>query len=381
LPSDVAVPATRVLWLTKGLGPGGAERLLVNLAGALDPDRTQATAAYLLPWKDHLVPELEALGVPATCLSNGRTWDLRWIPRLLRLVRRERIDVLHLHSPVSASLARVAARALGRRRPAVVYTEHNNWQSYSWPTRAIHRLTFALDDLDVAVSDEARDSIPRRWRSKVEVVVHGVPLEPLRSLAGERAGVRSELGIGDDEVLVVTVANYRKDKDYPTLLEAAALVAEDPALGHVRFVAVGQGPLAAEIEARLDRLDLGDRFRLLGYRPDAARVLAGGDVFALSSTNEGYPVALMEALALGLPVVATGVGGVKVAIRDGVEGLLVAPGSPSDLAAALTRISSDPQLRSQMSAAAAARGEDYSITRSAARLADVYDEARHARSA
>ena len=118
-----------------------------------------------------------------------------------------------------------------------------------------------------------------------------------------RAGMRAELGLEPNEIVIGTVANYRAQKDYPTLLAAAADV-----IGRglaVRFVAVGQGPLHDEIHARHEELGLGYRFLLLGQRPDAVRVLAACDVFCLASKWEGLPVALMEALVLGLPVVAT----------------------------------------------------------------------------
>ena len=369
---------TRVLWLIKGLGPGGAERLLVSLAGELQGgDDLSCRVAYLLPWKDHLVPELAALGVPATCLSTGKLWDLRWVWRLLRLVRRERIDVVHVHSPALAALARLPLRLLVRPRPAIVYTEHNNWGSYGPVTRLLHRWTFRLDDAQLAVSDDARASVPARLRERVEVLVHGVPLEPLREHLRGREAARRDLGIGAGEVVILTVANLRLDKDYPTLLEAASLV-DDP---RVRFLAVGQGPLEATIRERHRDLGLGDRFRLLGYRDDVPRLLAAADVFAMSSVVEGYPVALMEAMAMGLPVVATAVGGVPAAVRHGQDGLLVPARDPSALAAAVQQLADDPERRARLAASAAERGTDYSITRSAARLRDLYAGLSSGRSA
>ena len=138
--------------------------------------------------------------------------------------------------------------------------------------------------------------------------------------------MRATLGLASDEIVVGTIANYREQKDYPTLLTAAADV-----IGRglpVRFVAVGQGPLEEQIHARHVALSLGDRFLLLGHRTDAVQVLAACDVFCLASKWEGLPVALMEALVLGLPVVATAVGGVAEAVDDGGEALLVPSGRP-----------------------------------------------------
>src|SRR4051794_11578828 len=117
----------RVLWLTKGLGPGGAERLLVEQAHAhRHIEGFEFDAAYLLPWKDHLVPELEELGVRTHCLGVKTEADPRWLFRLRSLMRRRGYDVIHAHSPLSASFERVMNRTL-QRRAAFVYTEHNRW--------------------------------------------------------------------------------------------------------------------------------------------------------------------------------------------------------------------------------------------------------------
>ena len=118
-----------------------------------------------------------------------------------------------------------------------------------------------------------------------------------------------------------------------------------------RFLAVGQGPQEAEVVAQHAELGLGDRFQLLGYRSDVMDVLSACDVFALASLHEGFPIALMEAMAMGVPLVATSVGGVPDAVVDGVNGLVVEPGRPDDLAAALVRMTSDDELRARCAAA------------------------------
>lgn len=363
---------TKVLWLVKGLGPGGAERLLVSMAGAADREHFAYEVGYLLAWKDHLVGELEADGVPCRCLSSGRSWDLRWVWALRRRLRADPVDVVHVHSPLVAAFARLAVRSLGRRRPGLVYTEHNNWTAYGRATRWANRLTYGLDDAQVAVSVDARASIPAARRARVEVVVHGVPLDAVRARRADRVALRAELGIGIGEVVVATVGNYRVHKDYPTLLRAARAVLDAEVGVDVRFVAVGQGPLEAEIRAEHARLGLGDRFVLLGYRPDAIGVLAAADVFTLASTHEGLPVALMEALAVGLPVVATSVGGIVGAVTDGVEGLLVPPSRPETLAQALARVAGDADLRAGMAGAAARAGARFDIRIAGRRLEAIY---------
>lgn len=366
--------ALRVLWLTKGLGPGGAERLLVALARTIDRDRFAATAAYLLPEKNHLVGELGEAGVTALCLEGSSEHDLRWARRLRRLVVDRGIDVVHVHAPYPAAVARPLLHSLGRRRPAIVYTEHNSWEGYGPATRWANALTYPLDDARLAVSPAALASMPAPFRRRTEVLVHGIDLAGVAAHRANRDRVRAELEIPDATVVVVTLANLRAHKDYPTLLGAARRTLDTGAA--IRVVAVGQGPLEAEVRTLADRLGLGDAFQLLGYRSDALDVLAAGDIFTLSSRAEGYPVALMEALALGLPVVATAVGGIPEAVRSGVEGLTVPAGRPDLLGEALATLAGDAERRATLGAAARERSALFDIRRATARIEAVYNEVR-----
>lgn len=364
-------PPIRVLWLTKGLGPGGAERLLVSFARVADRERFDLRAAYLLPWKNHLVAQLADLGVPAACLDGGREADLRWVGRLRELVRAARIDVVHVHSPMVAALARPALRLLPRRdRPVLMGTEHNVWSSHHPVTRWANLLTLPLEAATVAVSDEVRASMPSRLGRRAEVVIHGVDVEAIAGRRGERDAARAELGVSSDQLLVATVANLRANKDYPTMLAAARRLAD--AGEPVQFVSVGQGPLARELEKERDELGLAERFRFLGYREDPIRVLAGADLFCLSSRFEGLPIALLEAMAAGLPVVATRVGGVPSVVTDGTEGRLVPAGDPAALAAAVAEFR-DPHLRGRLAAAAAQRVRAFSIDRAVQRQQELYE--------
>jgi glycosyltransferase involved in cell wall biosynthesis len=356
-----------VLWVIKGLGPGGAEQLLVNQAGASDRTLVEPEVVYLVPTKSHRVPELEALGVAATCLDGPRDTDLAWAGRLRRRLTRDPVDVIHVHSPAVAAVVRVVVASLpASRRPALVSTEHNRWPRYRWPTRWANRVTGRLDDATFAVSDDVRSTMPPRRRDRVEVLVHGTDPVAVRAALGARDEVRAGLGIGPDEVVVGTVANFRAQKGYPDLLAAASLAPG------VRVVAVGQGPLEDEIRARHRGLGLGDRVQLTGYVPDAARVMSAFDVFTLASVHEGLPVALMDALVLGLPVAATDVGGIPQAVTDGVEGLLVPSRRPELLAAAWEELAADPARRAEMGAAARVAGAKFDIVHAAARLDRLY---------
>jgi glycosyltransferase involved in cell wall biosynthesis len=363
----------RVLWLTKGLGPGGAERLLVTTARRRDRQRLTVRVSYLLPYKSALVEELEAEAVPVACLGFRSALDLRWLAALRWSLIHEPVDVIHAHNPVMAVGARVVARLLPRRlRPRVVVTDHNVWHGYMPVSRWADGLTSRLDDARLTVSEAVRASLPTPIQRRSEVVLQGIEVERVRAQRAERGAVRAELRLEPDALVVGTVANLRAQKAYPDLLKAALEVVER--LPEVRFLAVGQGPLEGEIHALHARLGLGDRLLLLGHRPDAVRVMAACDVFVLASLYEGLGVAVMEALALGLPVVATAVGGVPEVVEHGREGLLVPPGRPRELAAALVMLLTDAGRRQRMADAAARRGAELSIDAAVRRTEAVYHE-------
>ena len=239
-------------------------------------------------------------------------------------------------------------------------------------TRWANRLTGRWDAKVLAVTEESRLSMRGPMATHAETLAHGIDVATVATQRSHRLEVRAELGIGDDEFVVGTVANFREQKDYPNLLAAARLLVDRSVA--VRFVAVGQGPLETEMRARRDELGLGDRVIFTGFRDDATRVMAAADAFTLASKWEGLPVALMEALALGLPVVATNVGGVGEAMHDGIDALLVPPSDPAALADALQRVSSDQHLRERLAVASAARANEFDVSRAVQRLEQIYAE-------
>lgn len=360
----------RVLWLIKGLGPGGAEHLLLEQAAVRDSRIVDYEVAYLMPEKSHLVAAMEELGVTTHCLDAPHELDVRWVPRFRQLVLRGQFDVVHAHSPVAAASARLAVRSIpAARRPGFLYTEHSRWPMYLRSTRIANRVTYGLNDHVVAVSEDVRDTIDARLRDSVEVLQHGIDLSAVRRWRSERDELRAEMHVGANEILAVTVANLRPVKGYHLLLDAARLVIDSGV--SMRFVAAGQGPQEAELRAAQKRSGLGDSFKLLGYVPNAARLIAGADVFVLASEHEGLPVAVMEALALGIPVVAPAVGGLNEAVVSGESGLLVEPRTPEALALALERVA-DPVYRKALSAGARKRGDSFSIAPAVARLEEIY---------
>ena len=218
----VAGEASRVLWLIKGLGAGGAERLLLTHAAEADRAAFSYEVAYLRQDRSHLLRDFEAFDIPVTDLGS----DWRWPMRLRRQLVARPVDIVHVHSPAVAAGARPVVRSLGRSRPALVYTEHNRWDQYRLSTRVANHLTYRLDDVHVAVSDGVRDTVCVHLRPAVRTLVHGIDVDEVVGYRDERGAVRAELGIGDDEIVVGTVANFRQAKRYDLLIEAAQIVVD-----------------------------------------------------------------------------------------------------------------------------------------------------------
>ncbi len=356
--------------LIKGLGPGGAERLLVESVRHHDPSLS-LSVAYLVPQKRALVTELEHLGIKPQCIGSRSVFDPRWMLRLRRIIVGYGVDVAHVHSPVVAVGTRLVLATIPReRRPRLVTTEHNVWASHARPTRIADRLTASCDSAHLAVSSAVRSSMPARLRTRTEIVRYGVDLDRVYSAQAAREGVRAALGVTGDELVIGTVANLRSTKGYPDLLAAACLVVER--FDRARFVAIGQGPLEDEIRRLHAGSGLGDRFTLLGYRADAIEVMSGFDVFCLASHHEGLPIALMEALALGIPIVATAVGGVPELVTDGHDAILVPAGQPEKLAEALIELLQNPERRSLLARHAREHGRGLSVEHAIRRVEALY---------
>ena len=365
----------RVLIVIKGLDHGGAERLLVDVVAHRNKDLFDYEVAYVLDALDALVPTLEADGVPVHALGATGNGDLRWMAAFRRLLVVGDYDLVHFHLPYTASFGRLVVLSLPRGgRPRLVQTEHISWDIVALPFRGLSPVLMGRRPCVIAISRQVADALPRRLRHRATVVVHGVDLVQSAELRAQRQDlrgeVRAELGVAEGEVLAITVANLRAQKGYEILMDAARRVLDTGA--PIRFAAVGSGEHSAAVHAAHHAQDLGDRFQLLGARSDVLRLLAGADIFVLASHFEGLPVAIMEATSMGLPIVTTAVGEIPSVLSDGVDALLVAPGRPADLAAAIGRLVGDAPLRRRLGAAALERSSLFDIARAAAEIETIY---------
>jgi glycosyltransferase involved in cell wall biosynthesis len=318
-----------VLVLIKGLGMGGAEQLIVESAKTWDRDRFDYHVAYVLPWKDQLVDPLRSLRVPVTCIGGrkGKMNAVTWA-RLRRLVSDFDPAIIHAHLPATGILAR-----LGTSRP-IVYTEHNLADSYRFPTGLLNRVSYRRNRAVGAVSEAVATTLAGFPGPDPVVIPNGVSVDVPE---GEPARIRAELGIDADRPLVVHVGNIRPLKGHENLTQATVDLVRR--ISDVLVVSVGgeknDGDLD-RVRARAEELGVSESIRFMGRRDDARSFIAAADVFVNPSDVEGLPLVVLEALAMARPVVATAVGGVPTVIIDGVTGVLVPPGSPGELAAAIS---------------------------------------------
>jgi glycosyltransferase involved in cell wall biosynthesis len=334
----------RPLVLISSLATGGAERVTVSFLCRLARKGPDAMLCTVTARHDGpLAAELLEEGVIRHDLAARRLADPFALLRLLRLMRRERIDIVHAHGQ-DASILAAAARCLSRI-PLVVTRHVLDEPSADW--RENLRARFALAALRradgvVAVSSAVADQLvetaglPRR---ATHVIPNGIDLERFDrpDLVARRAELRSALGFGPDEHVVLVPAVLREGKGHEVLLEALpGLKARVPSV-RVAFAGDGEREVALRLQARPH----GDTVMFLGGRDDMPELLAACDLVVLPSLAEALPTALIEAAAAGRPVVATRVGGAAEVVENDRTGLLVPPGDPAALAKAIEALLTD----------------------------------------
>ncbi len=324
----------RILVLIKGLGLGGAERLIADASRVWDSETFDYSVAYVLPWKDQLVGVIEGSGIRVTCIGGKRGLSPSTPVRLHKLISEERPAIVHAHLPSAGILARMSTGV------PVVYTEHNIADSYREPTKTLNRLTYWRNEAVIAVSSPVAESLAGYPGSDPRVISNGISVgKPPR----EATSVRSYLGIGPNTPLVVHVGNIRPHKGHSNLIAMTAnLMERVPELAVVSIGAEKTPGDLARVNEAAQSMGAQDHVRFLGRRDDARRFLAAADVVVNPSDFEGLPVTLLEALSYARPIVATDVGGVSEVVIDERTGLLVPPGDPVALAKAVERALTDP---------------------------------------
>lgn len=350
----------RVTHVVGQLAVGGMEKLLTEIARHADPARYDLNFVSL-GGRDTLADEIEACGWPVTALGKRPGVSLGLVFRIARLISRNRADIVHTHNNPALFYAGPAARLVGVG--GVVHTRHGQSYRAGRRQRFGFRVASRFADRIVCVSDDSRrlslsdGAVPRR----VCRVWNGIDLNRF-AFRGPSVGGP-----------VVMVARLSPEKNADCLLKAAQIITnQHPSF---RLEIAGNGACLPDLRRRAEELALKDVVTFLGEVHDVPSVLARASAFVLPSLSEGVSLTLLEAMARGLPVVATAVGGTPEVVTDGVTGFLVPSNSPADMANALLRLLEDAGLCHRMGRAGRARVEaDFSITGMLDQYGQLYHE-------
>jgi len=342
----------RVLHVIEDLGFGGAEKLLVTLLPELSARGFLCEVASLGP-RDDMAAPLRAAGLR---VHQARLASLKHAPRALvwlaGVMRAGAYDLVHTHLTLANVYGRLAARAAG---VAATTTFHNTdyepevmadtavrpWKLA--PYRLAEWLTAVRGRPVVAVSEFVAASVHRRLgyaRAAIEVIYNGVAPSLWEEVSdADRAAARRTLGLPPETQVVIQVGRLTAQKGQMHTVEAARRLRDRR---RMRWILVGEGPLRPELEAAIARADLGASVSLAGGRADVRTFLAAADLFVFPSRHEGLGIAVLEAMAAGLPVVAYGAGPLPEIVTGGETGTLVPPGDIEGLAGAVEALLADP---------------------------------------
>ncbi len=369
-------PLTHLCFVVHSLNPGGAERLAVEMSIELSQDYRITVVCLDEPGK--WAQSLREEGIPVLCLWRQPGFDRAAAVDLSRICREANVDVIHAHQSTPWFYAALAKRRYGK--PRLLFEEHGRFfpEEDKWLRRLVNRLIIRkVTDRVVAVSEDIRDRLIRYEgleHDDIEVVYNGVRID-VAPQPEMRARVRAEFGFSADEFVVGSVGRLDEIKNYPMLVESLALAHGEVA--GVRGLIVGSGPDSGRIAKAIEKAGASNVVKMAGHREDARLILRSLDLFVLSSLSEGTSMALLEAMALGVPAVVTDVGGNPEVVIDGKTGWVVPSRDVGSLSAAIVAAAKDSAAAQQVGAAGRDRFvEKFAFSRMMRRYREIYSELR-----
>jgi glycosyltransferase involved in cell wall biosynthesis len=365
-----------IVHVLSSFGMGGQERVALDLAGGQSAAGHRVlTISLAAPPDGPLAAEFRERGLEIQTVAKRPGRDPRLFLALARLFRTRRVDVVHTHNPQPLLFSALPAKLA---RAALVHTKHGVNPDIR-RRLAMRRAAGRLVDLFVAVSQptaqvaaERRECRPDRLR----VVPNGIDLDRFGPDDGARRAIRRELGIPEDAFVVGTVGRLWPEKGHAYLIRSLA-----PVLARgFHLVITGEGPERENLTAQIAGLARPETVHLTGNRRDVPKLLAALDVFVLTSKSEGLPLVIPEAMAAGLPVVATRVGGIPQVVEEGATGFMVSYGDEEALRGRLVALDGDRRLARQCGEMGRERSLDrYSSRRMVADYLALYRQVVHAR--
>jgi glycosyltransferase involved in cell wall biosynthesis len=344
-----------VMQATFGMSIGGMERVIADLCRYVDPERYRFTVCCLSV-RGPIADEVEADGIPVIyCENQTRFGKYMRGFELGRLLRRERVDILHTHNTTAFIDGLIGARIAGV--PIMIHTDHCKNYPIERRWMVAENVASRLVDKVVAVSNHTREELLHYEGlapDKVTVIHNGI--NPRPPVGPGVAALRREFGFTPDQFIVGTVGRLEPQKGLDLLLASVPVIAATHP--NARFVIVGGGTLEAELKEQARTLGILDRVIFTGWRTDAVALMDMIDCFVQTSNFEGLPMVLLEAMSLGKPIIACGVGGVPEVVEHEHTGLTVHTRAADDFGRAVIRLISDRELTARFGRQARARYEE-----------------------
>jgi glycosyltransferase involved in cell wall biosynthesis len=343
----------KILHIIKSLGRGGAEMLLQETLKEHNHEQFEFHFIYFLPWKNQMVAGIEAEQGKVTLMpANNNLRIMMKVPEIIRYVKQHKIDLIHAHLPWAGFASRLIFKL---SKVPVIYSEHNIQDRYHILTKTINRLTFNWQTRVIAVSGDVAKSIAQRIHPKVpvEIILNGVNTQQFVRNEMERKEKRAALGVGDDDILIGNIAVFRFQKRLKEWITAIKKIqAKHP---NVKAVLIGDGILKAEIMEHLKAAGMEEKIIFPGLQTDVLPWMSAMDIFMMTSSFEGLPIALLEAMSMECAIVTTDAGGIKELVRDGKDGFMKPVNEWMDLKEPLGKLISQPELLKEFGAKARMR--------------------------
>lgn len=384
--SLVASQKIRVLLVITGLATGGATNVVLDIASHFNnhPDfDIQLLTGPVTAGKNDVTYLAYERGITTRVIPSlinhiNPIENVRAVADIHRIIVQGHYDIVHTHSSVAGVVGRLAAFAA---RTCVIVHHVHGWglqDGMSTGTRMLYlgleRLCARFTDRIIAVSrPDIQKGLAHRigTEDKFALIYNGIALEKFRQPVDDQQ-VRSELGLDPDCKLVGMIGRLDEQKNPLDFIRAAAIVTKS--YSKVQFLIVGGGSLRPECERLINELDLKEKFFLLGYRNDVARILSTLTITAMSSLWEGLPIAFLEAMSAGKPIVANNVDGASDVVIDGETGFLVPPCQPSKMAERILYLLNNEKLCNEMGRVAQQRSGHFSTQRMVGQIASLYKE-------
>jgi len=365
------LPKINVLHLINEIEPAGAETLLLNTVRHFDKEKFSLTIAYFLG-PGTLARGMGDAGAEVIDFSREGRVDPLFLAKLINFVWENDIDIIHTHLTQAALIGRFVAKLLGVR--AILSSRHYAYDhKEKGLVRRLARLSASMDSLILAVSKPVRDYVVFKEGcrpERVEVLHNAIDTRLFQMRNSRDAAIENP-----KTPVIGSVGRLHPQKGYDTLLEGAKRVLKE--MPTSRFKIVGAGELLKPLRRKAEQLGISEAVEFMGQRSPAEipDILAGFDIFVQASNWEAFGIAIVEAMACGLPVVATRVEGVVDIIEEGVDGFLVPPKDPEALAVRILQLLGDPDLRTKIGVKARRKVEaNFDIREMTDRMARIYQE-------